>query len=347
MATLGARFAAPEGNPGTTAEHTTDGGDATVAYGSRALGSALRLFVRIEEPCGSAGRDAADRAWDHVRAEFEAVDRALSRFRADSELTALNRMSGTGSVARVSWRLREAIATMDRARRITGDRFDASVLDVLEQLGDHGAPLRLDVEEPAGTDDDRPLADLERPRPVGAPATALDTGGIGKGLALRWAAGRAMSALPPGAGLLIDTGGDIVVAGEPPDDGWLVGIEDPIAGRSDAPIAVAALRTGAIATSSVRVRIWRAPDGRPVHHLIDPATRAPARTGLLAVTVAGVDPAWAEVWTKSLFLAGRGAIADEARGRGLAAWWVDADGHLGMTPAARLQSAWVAEDRLG
>ena len=77
-----------------------------------------------------------------------------------------------------------------------------------------------------------------------------------------------------------------------------------------------------MATSSVGVRHWLAPDGRPVHHLLDPLTREPARTGLLAVTVAAADPAWTEVWTKALFLAGRRGIGDEARARDLAAWWV-------------------------
>jgi len=63
--------------------------------------------------------------------------------------------------------------------------------------------------------------------------------------------------------------------------------------------------------------------------------------------VAAPDPAWAEVWTKALFLAGRRAIADEARAMDLAAWWVAEDGRLGMTPAARERSVWVAEARLG
>ena len=112
------------------------------------------------------------------------------------------------------------------------------------------------------------------------------------------------------------------------------------------PIAVVELRIGAIATSSVAVRRWRAPDGAEVHHLIDPVSRVPARTGLIAVTVAADDPAWAEVWTKALFLAGREGIRDEARGRGLAAWWIDVDGRLGMTPAARAQTSWVDETRV-
>ena len=197
-----------------------------------------------------------------------------------------------------------------------------------------------------------PLSPLTRPSPTSSglvacavPERPLDTGGIGKGLALRWAARRALAGIAPGSSLLLDAGGDIIAAGarEP----WQVAIEDPVGAEGDdAPIAVVAVPNGAIATSSVRVRRWLAPDGRPVHHLIDPLTRAPARTGLLAVTVAGTDPAWAEVWAKALFLAGRRAIGEEARRRGMAAWWVEADGRLGITPAARSRSTWVAEHRI-
>ena len=85
-------------------------------------------------------------------------------------------------------------------------------------------------------------------------------------------------------------------------------------------------------------------DGRPVHHLLDPATGQPGGDGLLAVTVAASDPAWAEVWSKTLFLAGRGGIADLARRRGLAAWWSGEDGSLEMTPAARVRTVWVAAE---
>ena len=84
--------------------------------------------------------------------------------------------------------------------------------------------------------------------------------------------------------------------------------------------------------------------GRSVHHLIDPTTGLPAWNGLLAVTVAALDPAWAEVWSKTLFLAGRRDIADEARRRALAVWWVTDDGSLTMTPAARSVTIWVREE---
>jgi len=59
------------------------------------------------------------------------------------------------------------------------------------------------------------------------------------------------------------------------------------------------------------------------------------------VTVFGPDPAWAEVWSKALFVGGGRAIAGEARPRVLAAWWVTDAGDLEMPAAARARTAWV------
>ena len=320
----------------------TDTDNRVETFAGRALGSALRLHVRLP---GAVPLTAAAGAWAVVRAEFDAVDLALSRFRDDSELTALNRLAGSDRSVAVSWRLREAVAVMARASRLTGGRFDPTVLADLERLGEHGAPV-----SDGGTGDATTTGrSLERPRQITVPPSPIDTGGIGKGLALRWAADRAANVLPTDAGLLLEAGGDIVSKGVPPVGAWRVAIEDPaMAGTPDAePVAVVLVEDGAVATSSVGVRHWVAPDGRAVHHLVDPRTREPARTGLLAVTVAGPDPAWAEVWTKALFLAGRAAIADEARARDLSAWWVTDEGALGMSPAARGRSLWVAESRLG
>jgi thiamine biosynthesis lipoprotein len=177
---------------------------------------------------------------------------------------------------------------------------------------------------------------------VGRP---VDLGGIGKGLALRWAASALDASVvghsEPTLGFLVDAGGDIVASGTP--DGmapWLVAIEDPAGGTE--PLAVVAVRErGGIATSSIRRLCWEHA-GRIVHHIIDPRTGEPGGDGHAAVTVAGPDPAWAEVWSKALFLEGAAGIAATARARGLAAWWVTSDGHLEMTPAARVRTAWVA-----
>lgn len=301
------------------------------------MGSPLRLTLgRL-----IAGWDARDgrSAWDGVVASFEASEDAMSRFRETSELTAFNRVAGRSVAGRPSPRLRRALVAADRARRVTRGRFDPTVLVELDRLGYRGAPLPDVGPAPSGQ-----AAVVERcgrhdmalPRPV-------DLGGIGKGLALRWAAAELAADGP--TDFLLEAGGDLVAHGPDMSGGpWYVGIEDPVGGDDLAVIAAVDI---AVATSSVRVNRWTV-DGRTVHHLIDPRTRQPADSGLLAVTVALADPAWAEVWSKVLFLGGRRSIASEARARGLACWWVTDDGALEMTPAAREMTAWVVgEDDAG
>ena len=297
------------------------------------MGSPLRLTV--------VGRPIDD-AWAEVIDEFAATDLALSRFRDDAELVALDRSAGTGRAVAVGRRLERAVVAADRARRVTDGRFEPRILNDLERLGERGAEITAptDAMEARRGWLGRPLAD----RPMRGHLRiddAIDLGGIGKGLALRWAATR-LDRLAVGR-FLIDAGGDIVARGDAPEGGpWQVGIEDPGAPEGT-PVAVVRLRAGAIATSSIRFRHWDH-EGRSVHHLIDPITGLPAWSGLLAVTVAAPDPAWAEVWSKALFLSGRSGIAAEARRRGSAAWWVADDGTFEMTPAARSMTMWVRDE---
>lgn len=304
-------------------------------FDGRALASGLRLDVVTD--AGRAGQRAAEAAWTAVLDEFAAVDLAMSRFRADSELMGLDRAAITGHEAPVSWRLRRAAVACDRAHRLTAGRFDPRVIGQLDAWGYRG--IALDDPSPLAHlgADDRIVSRLERGRV--AVSHPLDLGGIGKGLAVRWAAAQVRA-----LGIerfLIDAGGDLVAEGESPDSGpWRVGIEDPSGGEDVAVIAVAA---GAVATSSIRRLHWMH-EGRLRHHLVDPATGEPAAGGLVAVTVAGPDPAWAEVWSKALFVAGRTGIADLARSRGLAAWWVDDGGAMSMTAAARQRTIWVATE---
>jgi thiamine biosynthesis lipoprotein len=277
---------------------------------------------------------AVDRAWAAVGTVFDDVDAAMSRFREDGEITRLHR--ARGPVAGVSRRLAAALTAADRAGRVTNGRFDARVVVDLERLGFAGVPQAWEGarRDPTG----RWLCRDARTGTVELLAP-VDLGGIGKGLALRWAARQAAAALGE-IGFLLDAGGDLVSSGTRLGAHWSIGIEDPAGGQE--PVAVAVLdRDQAIATSSVRIGRHLDADGRPVHHLIDPRTGEPGGQGLAAVTVAWSDPAWAEVWSKALFLEGARGVAGLARRRGLAAWWVSIEGQLSMTPAARQQTSWV------
>lgn len=318
---------------------------ATVRFDGRAMGSPIRLTV-VDDGAHPPGSTEA--AWTTVLTSLEASEQAMSRFRPTSDLTGLNRLAGTGRASAPTPRLRRALAAADRARRITDGRFDPRVLADLDRLGYRGA----DIGRPAGSirvGSVGPGADaaatyvvvrtgrdrISLPRPV-------DLGGIGKGLGLRWAADDLCRL--GWANVLLEAGGDLVGLGIGPDGKpWRVGLEDPLDPTDH--LAVIDVVDSAVATSSVRVHRW-VTGGRSVHHLLDPRTGEPAHTGLLSVTVAGPDPAWAEVWSKVLFIGGRASIAAEARARGLAAWWVADDGSLEMTADARRRTAWVAaEDR--
>jgi FAD:protein FMN transferase len=317
---------------------TATAGRLVRTFERRVMASPLRMTLVLEPGRRQRSIDP-DAAWAAVSDEFDAVDLALSRFRDDSEVTALNRLPG-GRPVRVGRRLYRSLAVAERAWRQTEGAFDPRVLRDLERLGHRGAPIGGGL--PAPVSSGHWLRRDPRAWTVAIDAP-VDLGGIGKGLAVRWAMRRLArtAGLPfgPGFGALIDAGGDLAAAGPSPDGGlWSIGIEDPQDGEDS--LAVVGLNRGAVCTSSIRLGQWVDSAGRLVHHLIDPTTGAPGGAGLVAVTVAASDPAWAEVWSKTLFLAGPRAIGAMARGRGLAAWWLGEDGELSMTPGARQMTVW-------
>jgi thiamine biosynthesis lipoprotein len=327
----------------------------------RAMGSPLRLTVVGVPP------DRAEAGWTVVSAAIEEIEQSLSRFRASSDLMALNARAGDPACATVDPCLYAALAAAERAWRRTDGAFDPRVLGDLERLGYAGAAGPGDAATGGGAATARPRG-AARPGPSSssrlgafpdgrwlhrdprrrgvAIASPIDLGGIGKGLALRWTFARLTAAVPelgvPAAGALLEAGGDLVARGAAPQPGpWLIGIEDPAGGPEP---AIVAIEGGAVCTSSISVHAWQAPDGRHVHHLLDPRTGEPGGDGLVAVTVAAPDPAWAEVWSKALFLEGQREIGPRARSLGLAAWWTRTDGTLEMTPAARERTAWLVTD---
>jgi FAD:protein FMN transferase len=286
--------------------------------------------------------DEPERLHERVRMVFSQVDRQCTRFEPDSDLMRANAAGDEWTP--VGWYCFDALRAARHAHLATDGRFDPRVLRTLVGLGYGATP-------PAG----RGPADVgscpEAVRPAREPwepqfdaaeqcvrigPEPVDLGGIGKGLALRWAGD--LLRVGGCTTFLVDAGGDCIYSGAGPDgSGWRIGVEDP-AGGSD-PVAVLSVDEGACATSSVRLLSWQA-GGRAVHHLIDPRTGRPGGAGLRSVTVRAADPASAEVWSKVLFLEGVDLITTAAKSRGLAALWVCEDGTVGMTSAMRPSVIW-------
>lgn len=138
------------------------------------------------------------------------------------------------------------------------------------------------------------------------PGTTIDPGGIGKGLVADLVC---EDALAGGAwGALAEIGGDIVVAGQAPDEvAWRLGVENPLRATSDdtgtAPehSAIVRLASGALVTSSQRKRRWSSQAGER-HHLISPRTHESVRSSIQTVSVIAATGARAESLTKPGFL---------------------------------------------
>jgi thiamine biosynthesis lipoprotein len=284
----------------------------------RAMGTSCVVAATVRP----GQRGAAARALAAARAEVDACERALSRFDPRSDLSRANAASG-GWVA-VDERLVAAARAALRAREETDGRFDPTILPALVAAGYDRTfddlPVRA-PRDPAGWRAGAELeADPDRGRIRVEEGAAIDLGGIGKGFSAARALDAMLQAAPELGGGFVDLGGDIVVRGTPPDGPfWRVGVADPR--RPGATLVTLGLSDGAVATSG-RDRRRFGPD-RSLHHLIDPATGAPALSGPLAVTVSGPDPAQAEAHATALAI----SSLDDARAHlaafpGLAALYV-------------------------
>jgi len=246
--------------------------------------------------------------------EIRRLERLLSRFRSDSELSRLNDAGELEAGDDLLAVVRLAL----EARERTGGRFDPTVHDALVAAGYDRSFEELAVEGAGSPAAPAGGAVRVRGRRIGLdPGVRLDLGGIGKG----YAVDRAVAGLATVGPCLVNAGGDLAVAGVPAGGAWPVGLDTP-AGELTLGVA-----QGALATSGRDRRRWRA-DGEDRHHLIDPATGRPADSDLVTVTVAAPTAVEAEVAAKALFLAGEQAAAAEADALGLPALLVTADGRV-------------------
>ena len=299
----------------------------------RSMASPIRLQLGPDSP-------DPQRLQAEVRALFGEVERQCTRFDPGSDLMRAN--AAGAAPTEVGVHCFAALQAALLAHQATSGRFDPRVLTVLRDLG-YGSSLPFN-DGPVRTEtvdrEPEPVSGTWRPRfdpatrRVAIGGVPVDLGGIGKGLALRWAA----ELLRAGGctTFLLDAGGDCVFGHGPEGDPWRIGVEDPAG--AEGPVAVLEAADGACATSSVRLRQWQAGERR-VHHLIDPRTGRPGGGNLRSVTVVGTDPADAEVWSKVLFLAGD-RIGAEAAERKLAALWVDGAGRSEHSPALTPYLIW-------
>lgn len=258
-----------------------------------------------------------------------AVDQAYSRFRADSELTAVN--AAAGREVKLSPLLNQAVAAALEAARRTGGAVDPTVGAAVRRSGydrdfaevprEGSALAPIAGPVPGWREIQHREADAVLLAPAGV---ELDLGATGKALAADLAAASALRAT--GSGVLVNLAGDLVVAGPAPPTGWPVQISEDSAAPLSPGEETVEIRVGALATSSTTVRRWTR-GGVSLHHLIDPRTGLPAEGPWRTVTVAARTCVQANTAsTATLALAGEGQ--DWLRGTGLPARLVGREGEV-------------------
>jgi thiamine biosynthesis lipoprotein ApbE len=266
-----------------------------------------------------------------VQAVVDSIDQACSRFRDDSELSRL----GAGDGPRegiVSPLLARALATALRAAELSDGAVDPTVGAAVRNAGynvDFGAvpaegeALALTVFPVPGW---RRIRLFPATRRVEIDAgVEVDLGATAKALASDLAAAAALEAMH-GGGVLVSLGGDVSVAGEPPDEGWHIQIAENSRAEITPDGETIAIRAGGVATSSTTVRRWRR-GGMELHHIIDPATGLPAAGPWRTVSVVAGTCVDANIAATAAIVRGA-AAASWLESAGLPARLVDRNGAM-------------------
>ena len=230
------------------------------------------------------------------------LEHRWSRFLSDSDISRLNRAEG--AAVEVHADTVTAVRAACAAWLVTEGCFDPTVhdsllrlgyddtIDVVRQRGGGSPTVSLPAPGCDGIEFDETRAVVRLPAHV-----RLDLGGIGKGLA----ADLAVAGLLEGGadGALVSVGGDLRVAGTPPNgDAWVIEIEDP---RTERPLASVSLLSGGVATSTTLRRRWRSGQ-RSHHHLLTPTTGASTTNDVVGVSVVADTAAWADALSKVPFV---------------------------------------------
>ena len=257
----------------------------TTTLGGHAFGSYWRLTL----PPGIDPNPVREAVEDAVAG----VDRVLSPFRGDSEISRFN-AAPAGSATIVSILTARVIAEGISIARLTGGAFDPTVGPVVGRYG-------------FGPISGGPKGSYEgiqaRGQTVGKtePGLTFDPCGIAKGYGLDRIAER-LAAFGITSHLL-EVGGEVLARGRHPSGrSWRVAVERP-GPRAPGVQRILRLKDAALATSGDWIQGYQV-GARRVSHIIDPRRREPVANGVASVSVIAPDAMTADALATGLMAMG-------------------------------------------
>jgi len=259
------------------------------------MGTAVRVELWHENA------KAARAAMAAVIEEMRRVDRVMSPYKEDSELSRINREAARAPVS-ISREMAAIIARAIEFSKLSDGAFDITFSSVgyLYDYRRHIHPSDAEIARALPGINYRHLVldGKHHTLHFAREGVRIDLGGIAKG----WAVDRSIEILKKHGitHALVNAGGDTRVLGDKRGRPWKVGIRDPR--RRDGVVAVVPLADKAFSTSGDYERFF-VEDGVRYHHIINPKTGKSA-TGVRSVTVIADDATTTEGLTKSVFIKG-------------------------------------------
>ncbi len=288
--------------------------------------------IQIYHSDALLARQAMRRALD----EMDRVDRLLSNYAPESELSALNR-EASRSPFRVSEELFEFLRRCQVFYENTENAFDPTVSPLVRAWGfftsNPGKPSDDEIaagKARLGFDKVR-LNESARTVSYAAEGIEIDPGGIGKGYAVDRAA-RVLRETGIEAALVSAGGSTLYALGSPPNrPGWRIAIKDPADLRT--PVALVDLCGSSLSTSGISEKSVQVGTHR-YSHIFDPRTGEPVE-GMCQATVIAPSATESDALTKAAFILPRDSVLNVCRRRsGVHALRVEG-------PCGKASSVWI------
>jgi len=247
------------------------------------MGTLVEIVVYHDPLKFSRGR--IEQVIEQAFKEIERIDDLMSVYKADSQISAINNLSGRGFV-KVEQDLIRVVEEAIRIGQLSRGAFDITIGPLLQLWGftdRHGHwPSASQVKEVLSLIDYRNiLIDRSNRRiKLRLPGMALDLGGIAKGYAVDWAIRVLREHGIERA--LVNAGGDLFALGHPAGkDGWHIGIRDPF--LPDKIAGILEIVDQAVATSG-NYENFLVYKGKKYSHILDPRSGYPVQ-GIASVTI--------------------------------------------------------------
>jgi FAD:protein FMN transferase len=263
----------------------------------------MGTLAAVSVPAGQSPKLAEYTA--SARAILEELDKTLSIYTTDSEISRMNRTAG-GTAVPVSPRTAEVLTLARHYAELSGGVFDPTVAPLVLLWGFSGGekpsavPAANAIEEARLLTGSEGLQISNGTARLARPGMKVDLGGIAKGYAVDvcYEQIRARG----GTDVLVNLGGNLRCCGQGRKDRpWTIAVRNPFDDKN--PLGTIALSDGLATASSGNYERFVTIEGKRYAHIIDPRTGFPS-VGMAGTAVICTNATEADAMSTTAFILG-------------------------------------------